>query len=356
MRILFLTIDLASNATGRTYVLWLLARKLGWTTDVVAPSGETVWGPVADSEFASVCRVLTDSENDAGELLSLAGGADLIVAVKPLPGAYDRALRLQRATGTPLLLDIDDPSIEARVPLRDPLRLLGLAILRPKSFWPVARLYRAAKHEQHKIVSNPVLQQRWGGDIVPHAREDSGAGVAHARSNPEVVFVGTNHVHKGISTLREAVSMCQDLGVRLIVTDTPPADARPWERWVGRTSLEAGFELVRNGDIVALPSIPGRAFADAQLPAKIIDAMLAGRAVVVSDLAPLVWALDGTGIVADEYTPSAFASAIRALAAPQARAPKGAAARTRALGHFSVEAVTPVFEAACIDATSASIR
>lgn len=349
MRILFLTIDLMSNATGRTYALWLLAKSAGWDTEVIAPSGTGVWAPIATTEFAAECQVIEDGPGD--EHLRLAATrADLIIAVKPLPGSYDRALRLERETGTPVLLDIDDPSIEARVPVNSPARLLARAILRRNDFWPILALRRAAKAAPHVIVSNPVLQQRWGGRVIPHARQDSGAGVEHGRTAPEIVFVGTNHPHKGIDVLREAVTLCQDVGATLTVTDEAPVDARPWERWVGRTTFEAGVDLVRQGDVVVLPSIPGRAFADAQLPAKIIDAMIAGRGIIVTDLPPLVWALGGAGLISSPHTPESFAVAIRQMADADFRRSKGEAARQRALASFTVQAVTPDFITACVKA------
>jgi len=355
MRVLFLTINLESNSTGRTYALWLLAEAEGWDSKVVAPRGEFVWGPVSSTHFASKCVVLRDEvPEDDMELLRLAREADLMIAVKPLPGAYDRAQRLQRATGTPLLLDIDDPSLEGQIPLRNPAKFAAKAVLRARTFLPLVALYRAARREANVTVSNPVLQSRWGGAIVPHARPDTGAGVAHTRSNPVVVFVGTNLAHKGVPLLRRALEQCQEVGATLVVTDKEPADAKPWESWVGRTTLDEGIELVKESDIVVLPSTPGLVFPEAQLPAKLIDAMIASRAVIVSDLAPLTWALDGSGVVVNDQSAASLARAIRSLSDPRVRQELGDRARARALSRFTIERVRPAFREACVVAAATS--
>jgi len=212
------------------------------------------------------------------------------------------------------------------------------------------RLYAHAKREQHVIVSNPTLQRRWGGAVVPHAREDTGDGLPHESSSPRVVFVGTNSKHKGMEVLRSAIEQCQDLAVTLTVTDSPPIDALPWESWVGRTTLAEGRALVRSADIVVLPSLPGATYSEAQLPAKLIDAMIAGRAIIVSNRAPIEWALGGSGVVVDSYDAESFAKAIRDLADPGVRRALGQGARNRALSHFSVEGVQDAFEKSCNDA------
>lgn len=350
MHVLFLTIDLQSNATGRTYALWLLADALGWRTTVVAPRGGETWTPVAGTDFAKECVRLGDGAVDWNSLVGLAREVDLIIAVKPLEGSYGRALRLRAQVGTPVLLDIDDPTLEARLSLHRPLMLMAKSVLRARMFWSSVRLYRAAKREQHVLTSNPVLQWRWGGDIIPHARRDSGAGLPHTSGQPRVVFVGTNHRHKGVEELRGAIGALQHRGVTLTVTDDPPPDARAWERWVGRTSLEQGLELVRQGDVVVLASIPGSEFAEAQLPAKLIDAMIAGRAIVVSDHRPLTWALGGTGIVAGSHRAVDLAEAIEVLCDPMARAAMGTAARSRALEMFSIQSLTGPFAEAVLRA------
>lgn len=353
MKILYLTIDLGSNATGRTEVLWSLARAEGWETNVVAPSGDRIWGPVTGTEFAENCEVLRDSvESEMKRLKELALASDVIIAVKPLPGSFDRGLALAQETGVPLIIDVDDPSLEARLRVGSPFKSVLRLAKRPVNTLRLRRLRHNALRAPHVIVSNPVLQDWYGGAVVPHAKADTGEGRPHTSTHPVVVFVGTNHAHKGIGLVRTAVAQTQEQGVRLVVTDSAPADAQPWEDFVGRTSLDEGLELVRNGDIVVLASDPGTAWARAQLPAKLIDAMVAGRALIVGDVPPLVWAAGDGGLVLREHSAEAIAERLRELADPERRAQLGKSARNRASTTFTIDAVRPAFR----DAVLAAVR
>ncbi|MBK4346450.1 glycosyltransferase [Lacisediminihabitans changchengi] len=164
------------------------------------------------------------------------------------------------------------------------------------------------------------------------------------------MFVGTNRKHKGVETLRGAVRQLQDFGVTLVVTDAPPADSEPWEDWVGNTTFEGGLELVRTGDIVVLPSIQTSMVTEAQLPAKLMDAMIAGRAIVVTNAEPLIWAVGEAALVVESDNISALADSLRKLSDPVVRRKFGDAIRERALSRFTVEAVLPDFRRACEDA------
>src|SRR5690606_1400857 len=145
---------------------------------------------------------------------------------------------------------------------------------------------------------------------------------------PVVAFVGTNHPHKGLAEVRQAVSRLQQEGISLVITDSPPPDAHPWERWVGATTLAGGQALVQRSDIVILAShrVP---WSEGQLPAKLIDAMMAGRAIGVSNITPLTWALGETGRVTEPGDVGGIAAVIREYADPQVRSSVGRASRER---------------------------
>ena len=93
---------------------------------------------------------------------------------------------------------------------------------------------------------------------------------------------------------------------------------------------------------MALPSL-AESWSAAQLPAKLVDAMALGRAVVASDVPPIRWALGGTGLLARPGDVDDLAAGLAALLDPQRRAELGAAAHRRALDLFSLPAVAPVF-------------
>lgn len=344
MHITFLTENLSSNSLGRTYCLWLLAEQLGWTSDVLSIEGKQVWEPLQDSPFARSCmRVERSSLADA-----IAPQTDLIIACKPLPGSLGEAIPVGRARGLPILVDIDDPDLEMRLRVGNPLTASARALRRPRRTIQDLRLRRASIRLP-SVASNPWLARRYGGTVIPHVRPDLGSGAKHEASSPQVAFVGTSHKHKGLQTLRIAVARARPLGYRLTVTAEAPADAAPWESWVGTTSLEDGQRIVADADVVIVPSLKKRG-AVGQLPAKLIDAMMLGRAVAVSDIDPLPWAIGEGGRVFRAGSAEDISDVLKDFAHPEVRAELGRRARARALAEYSVESNAPRFAAACDEA------
>lgn len=346
-RVVLVTPNFENNSLGRTYCLWLLARAIGWDPLVVGVKGTAVWGPLEGSPFATDCRVPTVAGPAAEPAVRDAiAGADLVLAVKPLPTSFGLALRLTEATGTPLLLDIDDPDIEVRTVWRGTAERLRRPAFLPRQR-ALARLGRLAR-DVPRMVSNPVLQEMYGGTVVPHVRIPAAAPTYRETSAPVVRFVGSPRGHKGVDVLRGSVAALAPQGFTLEVTGPPPADAAQWERWLGTTTLEEGERLVATADVIAIPSLP-TAWSPAQLPAKLIDAMMHGRAIVASSTAPVAWALGGAGLLVPPGDEPALRSALTRYADADLRREHGASARERAVQRFSVDAVAPAFEGAVRD-------
>ncbi|MCR2824243.1 glycosyltransferase [Microbacterium sp. zg.Y909] len=261
------------------------------------------------------------------------------MAVKPLPISLGVCLAAKARRAFPLIVDIDDPDLEHRLHSASRARRIAWRLRHPLFTWRVRNL-NASSGCFTTAVSNPVLQEKYGGTLVPHARPDKGPGQPHRSPNPTVAFVGTVRSHKGISVLRESVARLQPDGFRLVITADRPEDANAWESWVGEGSVGEGESLVAAADIIALPSLAS-SFAEGQLPAKLIDAMMLGRAVVVSKIAPLPWAVGDLDLSVEPGSPTALAAALRDLAAPERRQEIADRLRARALSEFSVTAIAP---------------
>jgi hypothetical protein len=332
MKLCVISPSAAGNALGRAYSLWLVARGLGWQTSVLVPDSTTIWRPVrGEDEFTA--DVTADSD-------AATAGASALIVVKPLPGSFDRGLALSRRLAIPLVLDVDDPVWE---------RMYGetragvvasflQATVRARPPWTAYRLRRRARSVETVTVSNPSMHHWYGpAAVVPHARVVRSAGRPHASERSlEVAFVGTPRPHKGVATLRQAVSRVP--GATLTITSPPPADAQESERWIGRTGVAEGLELVDRCDVVVVASSP-TIYGRGQLPVKLIDGMMSGRAVIASDLPPLRWALGDDGLIVPPDDVGALAAALERLRSAELRARLGARARERAIGLFSVEAV-----------------
>jgi glycosyltransferase involved in cell wall biosynthesis len=299
---------------------------------VLVPDATQIWLPLSsDRDFGS--DVTADSD-------VATGGADVLIALKPLPGSFDRALSLRRRLDLPLVLDVDDPDWERVYGERR--RSVAASFLNQAARGrPPLNAYRLrwrAKSVEHLTVSNPGMHRWYGnGVVLPHARSVRPVGRDHVeRPSLDVAFVGTVRPHKGMTMLREAVR--QVPGATLTVTSPPPRDSLPHESWVGRTSTSEGWGLVDQCDVVVVASSP-TTYGRGQLPAKLIDAMLSGRAVVTSDLPPTRWALGDAGLIVPPDDVEALAGALDSLRSAGLRSRLGARARERAMGLFSVDAV-----------------
>jgi glycosyltransferase involved in cell wall biosynthesis len=270
---------------------------------------------------------------------------DLVVSVKAVPDALLVALKTARILDLPILVDIDDPDLEAQLEWSFTPRRFGKELLRPRRM-AAFRKSRSALRGLPTTVSNPTLLAAYGGTVIPHVRIDPGPGHPQSDGPINVAFVGTARPHKGVEVLREAVRNVHSMGFTLTVTDQPPANCAPWESWVGQTSLEDGLELTARAGIVALPSLRDSR-SRGQLPVKLVDAMLLGRPVVVSDIEPMPWAVADAGIVISPGSSVELANALVSLRGRVERTAAGARARVRGLELFAVEQQASAFAEAC---------
>ena len=340
--LLFVASDLSDGSLGRAYCLWLIAQELAWTTHVVSLKGDSIWPPLAHTRFAEQCHRAASRE----EIGRLAQQCSLIIAVKPLPDSFGVAVDVSDNVGVPLLLDIDDPDLEFVLGWR-PLGLaMGLRLFERDLY----RSYRAMASLAPRYVSmssNPALAARHNSHLMPHVRTDLGEGTNE--HNNTVAFVGTPRRHKGISVLRQAIGLVpSEVRPTLIVTAPPPNDAHPWEQWIGVTSMDQGLDIVRTASVIAIPSLD-TPYAQGQLPVKLIDAMMFGKSIVASDVAPIRWALDDghCGTLVHPGDAHALSQALIAGFDNDQSTERSHNARTRALDLFTPSAQAEPFREIC---------
>jgi len=358
VKISIVSFDLSDNATGRAE---LLARLLAPRHDVtvVGPLLDgAVWAPLAASPVpyrGLPAHRYPRLVADVPPLLRLIDG-DLIYACKPRPTSFGLGLLARRQRRRPLVLDVDDwelgffyrsggwGRVGRALNLADPNGLTWT--------WLCERLVAAA---DAVTVASRFLERRFGGTLVPHARDTEawdparwdGAPVRaslDARGRAVVMFLGTPRAYKGVDDLVEAVGTLAGRAVLAVVGVRPDSDAaRRWAahahvRLVGEIPFDDVPRHLAAADVVAVPQ---RATSDTlgQVPAKLFDAMALARPVVATAVSMIPEVLDGCGVVVPPGDIAALAGAIgRLLDDPGAAAAMGRRARERCVVEYSFAA------------------
>ena len=366
--VLVLAWDVGHNPLGRAY---LLAEALARSYTVVLAGfqfpryGDAIWKPLRDAAFRTVS---IPGESFPGyqrtmERLGRRIDADVIVACKARLPAVQTALMCKAFRNRPLLIDVDDYELSFftnRGPLDDLSGVAPSALAEPfEEAWTrfTQSLLPAA---DGVLVSNPELQRRFGGSIVPHARDERvfdpqrvDPGVARRTLGlgtdvRVVLFVGTPRPHKGIVDVLEAVKSTGRDDFRFVVVGTPPDRAFEDElRSRGGDSLvllpdqpfDRLAEITAAADLVCLLQDSATEIARYQLPAKVVDAIAMGVPVLATEVPPLA-GLIRSGTV-EAVTSETLPERIRAwLTAPaHVRSTQAERARSAFLREYSYEAI-----------------
>ena len=304
---------------------------------------------------------------------------DALVVSKPLPTSLGPGWLGARA-GIPVVLDIDDwevglfPGLAGRgiaqaagEVLHEAWTAISPGQLNARSTTRACE-FIARRVSWPKLVSNRWLQARYGGDLLYHVRQPlavathpAGCGDLVSRDRPWVGFVGTVRPHKGVDVLIEALARIT--GPRapgLLLAGADPGSGQARET-LAMARERLGPERLRHlepfpsaelagvlavCDVISVPSRAGNA-ARGQIPAKLFDAMAAGRPIVASGVNDVPEILEGCGRVVPPDDAGALADAIAELVAdPGLAATLARAARQRQAERYSHDAGRAVAVAA----------
>lgn len=343
--------DAGNNALGRALALGDLLESSG---DVrIFAFGNVLWPAARDQrrvELLRPARTTAGLPSAAGHLRSAIRDADILVAVKPRMMSYGMAAIVRGRR--PLLLDIDD--LEYPFTRR---RLGWLRQLVEPDREPMTRLLDRVRRPVAAVtVASRALQRRHGGTWIPHVRDRSRM-VADARAHGPTVranlgleasfvvgFVGTVRPHKGLEVLCAAIA---DLGgeARLLIAGDLPDHRTQAELTAlsnGRLVTLAQPAMTEIGailgacDVVAIPQT-NSIEAAYQSPAKLLDALAAGRPVVASDIGDAREIVGAAGRIVPPGDSAALVRVLDALrSAPGVREQLGNDALERAREAFSI--------------------
>jgi glycosyltransferase involved in cell wall biosynthesis len=362
LRICLLCADVSRNAFGRAYVL---ARVLARNYEVQvagARFGASVWPPMAGLLEAYGIQVIAVPARGypwfpaAARQLWRAIQADLIYALKPYPTSFGLGLLYRWTRGVPLVLDIDDWEIGVfqAVSREQRLRTILAGIASPNNYLWLRLLYTQTSRADMITVPSTWLQRRFGGRLIPHGRDTASMNPARVSGDPVretwglsgriVMFLGTPRPHKGVEDLISAIhrlSRPDVLGVIVGVDKHSPytahlrAMAGEEIRLLPMQPFDQIPAFLAAADVVMIPQ-RRTPFTEAQVPAKLFDAMAMARPIVSTAVSDIPQILEGCGMVVPPGDADALAEAIACLLDDPVGARRlGLVAREKCVREFS---------------------
>ena len=291
--------------------------------------------------------------------------ADILYALKPYPTSFGIGLLFRAIHHTPLLLDIDDWELGNYHALgRSQLAWSMLrGALSPNNYVWLRLLYGMVSQADGISVASTWLRQRFGGIVVPHARDTD--AINPTLINGQIVretwglegrlvmFLGTLRPHKGIEDFIAAMRQLARQEVQGVIIGADPRD--PYSQYLRKIAGERISLLplvpfrqmpafLAAAEIVVVPQRQ-TPFSQAQVPAKLFDAMAMGRPIVSTAVSDIPEILADCGLVVPPGDVAALSAAIAYLLDHPFEANRlGNAARRKCVEEFSLSAASRLLE------------
>jgi glycosyltransferase involved in cell wall biosynthesis len=323
MKISLFVHDLASNPIVRVYPISQALAKLGYEVEVLGfiISGRKVYQPYRDFyEYKTIhiSECLPCVLSHAPKLAARAGG-EVIYAFKPLWTSYWPAL-LASGFGRhkPILLDVEDDELTYQYQ-----NIVDLVYTHLLHGWRSARAlkYKLALHPltylcKYKTVVSSNLQKRYGGHILLHGPDETTFDpdrpeLDHRECRrmfdlpeqaPLVLFAGVPHRYKGLRMIVEALHTSRTAAYHLVLAGPLGSSGFKYAKenlltrchLLGMVPNHRMPELLSAVDVVPIPQHSNKT-TEAQIPAKLLEAMAMSKPIIasrVSDLAEILGAED----------------------------------------------------------------
>jgi glycosyltransferase involved in cell wall biosynthesis len=320
-RIAVVSWDMAHNPVGRAFLLADMASRNS-VVELVGPMfpmyGTTIWPPIAAS-------TMTMHAYPAGSFAEFVAGAraiaervkcDVVHAGKARFSSLFIGAMIKQANGCPMIVDVDDHEL-GFFPNREPASLDDLIAaitddphILDKPYGEIFTRYAEGliAESDGVTVSNYALQERFGGVVVRHGRDEHvfdpalydrqrvRAEFGYTDADRVILFLGTPRPHKGVFEIADALEELADDTLALCVIGTV-TDKRTSSRFAKYKKARIGLhgdqpwarlaELVSIADAVFLLQDPTSAISGYQIPAKLTDAMALGVPVYATPVPPL---------------------------------------------------------------------
>jgi glycosyltransferase involved in cell wall biosynthesis len=327
--------NLATNCIVRSWpILKVLERHHQVEVIGSLAEGEELFPPYArEFDYQIVRRPPAGAVLSSVRQLEARITGDVVYAFKPLTLSYGVALVHKLRRRRPVVLDIEDWETwnlyrvgGVRHAAKIAKHLIGPGWTAPQSDKYRYTLEQLTGMADSRTVVSTFLQRRFGGTLLRHGadtrvfdpsrfdrksvRDKWGIG----QSLRLVLFSGSPTAHKGVDDILAALTAIGRPELRLLMAGKGEAPAGAGDRVIhlGFLPHAAMPELLAMADVVALPQ-QRHPVAEAQIPAKVFEAMAMGKPVVVSAISDLPDIVDGGGIVVEPGSVSQLAAAIDRL-------------------------------------------
>lgn len=301
--------ELAHNPAGRAYTLALLYQSFADVEIIgsVFPSyGREIWEPIRDTSIPKHMFIAEEEGKFVEQAIELVAAHpyDVVHLSKPRAPNIFIGILYKHIWGAKVLMDIDDEEL-AFVGAEKPLSVEEYIELHgdlPKMYdLPGQKWTRIAvgfaKEFDGVTVSNIALQQRYGGTIIPHARDAKAYNLSREfkRQSREkygiphdkkvVLFFGTPRAHKGLVETAQAIAALRRSDIIFAIVGVFP-DKSLKERLKEISGVD--YRFIGNQPFTEIPSVNAIAdlclllqdqnslAAQFQIPAKLTDALAMG--------------------------------------------------------------------------------
>ena len=313
--------DLAHNPLGRAYLIADALRN-DYDVEIVGSTfprfGSDIWKPLRDCSRVTIKSAPGDcfpTHFRTMQALAESIEGDVLFVSKPRLPSLGLAILAKIKRNRPIILDIDDYELsffENWKPLRlDELKAHRADLDADVPYGEAWTRYCESliPHVEQVTVSNNELRKRYGGEILPHIRDERDfdptiyprdnirRALGFAPDDKVILFAGTPRMHKGLSQLVTALRELNRPTYKLLVVGSP-ADGK----------ITGALRRVDPNRVTTLPDVP---FSDLpgylcaadlvallqdeetppsafQMPAKFTDALSMKIPILASNALPLV--------------------------------------------------------------------
>jgi glycosyltransferase involved in cell wall biosynthesis len=365
MKISILVWDLSSHSIVRTYPIAKVLER-HYQVEVLGPIfGSGIYEPYKDEfvyKYVKPPKVwLPVMIPSISRLIKKIEG-DVIYAFKPMPTSYGLGLLAKLFKKLPLVLDIEDWDacfFEQMSLKRKIYHTMRTAYSVNSGIYKGLMEHLTGLADQITVVSN-FLQKRSGGTKLPHGADCSVFNPKYFRkeelkekwnvhNKKNILFSGTALPHKGLEELIRALEILNHNNIQLLIVGKRTEylewlikNRGSYIKYMGLLPHLRMPECLSLSDLVVLPQ-RNEAFAQAQVPGKIFEAMAMAKPIVATNVSDLPEILDGCGWIVEPENPEKLAEAIKhVLDNPEEAEKIGQKAQQKCIEKYSWDAMEKI--------------